>query len=167
MVAGFGAGQGIDEGIGGGGILEGTCNTKGMVKEGTRLYLVGGESDVLSLKGLLPDLRAGLMSMVLEPAGSLKLENGFTIAYVNGAKSGTRRHFPDTEKRVEFLFTFAWPEGIKEGVKGSAALAALYRDHGMRPRYHFATQEGIFYERKGIQIIRDDHHQICGFGECK
>ena len=122
--------------------------TKGMIKEGTRLYLVGGEGDVLNLKGLLPDLRAGLMSMVLEPAGSLKLENGFTIAYVNGASPGPADISLIREKRVEFLFTFAWPEGMKEDVKGSAALAALYRDHGMRPRYHFATQEGIFYERR-------------------
>lgn len=139
--------------------------TNGVIKGGTRLYLVGAESDVLNLKGLLPDIRAGLMAMLLEPAGSLKLENGFTIAYVNGASPGPADISLIKDKRVEFLFTFAWPEGIKEGVQGSAALAALYRSHGMQPRYHFATQEGIFYERSPFRSSDTTTTRFVGLGD--
>ena len=145
--------------------LKELVKTNGMVKQGTRLYLVGAESDVLSLKGLLPDLRAGLMAMLLEPAGSLKLDNGFTIAYINGANPGPADLSLIKEKRVEFLFTFAWPEGIKKGVQGSTALAALYRDHGMRPRYHFATQEGIFYEKSPFKTSEATTTRFVGLGD--
>ena len=104
--------------------------TRGMVKEGTRLYLVGAESDVLSLRGLLPELRAGLMPMILEPAGSLKLENGFTIAYVNGVNPGPADISLIQERRVEFLFTFACHRGHQGGCQGKCSIGRIVQGHG-------------------------------------
>lgn len=116
----------------------------------SKLYIVAGETDILAFKTLPTDIRTGLMGVVLEPAGSIKLDNGLTVAFVNGASPGSADISLIGEKQVDLLFTFAWPERIRENIGngGSPALASLYRDHHMQPRYHFAVSEGVFWERE-------------------
>ena len=101
--------------------------------------------------------------------GSINTIHGVKIAFVSGILSSPVTDLPNT---VDILLTHEWPESVTRlatqnvptNVGGSAYVANIAL--AVKPRYHFATSEKVFYRREPYQnspspnLINDEDSQM-------
>ncbi|PKY49479.1 hypothetical protein RhiirA4_405497 [Rhizophagus irregularis] len=105
--------------------------------------------------------------------GSINTIHGVKIAFVSGILDSPITDLPNT---VDILLTHEWPESVTNlstqnlptNVKGSEHVANIAL--AVKPRYHFATSEKIFYQREPYQnspsphLINNDDDSQMQFG---
>ncbi|KAF0520779.1 nuclear protein [Gigaspora margarita] len=100
--------------------------------------------------------------------GSFSTLNGVKIAYASGILDSV---INDPPTQVDILLTYEWPKDITRlssqeirDVSGSKEVAQLAAR--VKPRYHFATSENVFFKREPYQnalspnSIQDDDTQL-------
>ncbi|KAJ7322780.1 hypothetical protein OS493_032965 [Desmophyllum pertusum] len=123
--------------------------------------------------------------------GILKTQSGLQIAYLSGVEKSDAPeegcHFTEDDvmslesqcqdesfKGLDILISSCWPKGVSqfanqpEGVDpdscGSKLVSRLAEN--LRPRYHFASREGVHYERapyRNHQVIREAAQHVTRF----
>lgn len=115
--------------------------------------------------------------------GTLTTASGLKIAFLSGScnndaeddKSSDHRYTQDDVKAlkntpmpvsvppgVDILLTYDWPKNVEKGSKSNITPNATSEQiaevaAALKPRYHFAASEGIFFER-------EPYKNVTGFG---